>query len=188
MGYIANPIETCYNIRYIPYDERVIFMTCTIISTGEELNLVCKNENEPPYPEIKAKLREKIWELYCKGYDRFWINCEYGVPLWCGEIITALAMYNDIELNIAMPYEEQSTNWVEEHRDRFFRLHADSDNVEIISHHYTDDCYEHADEQMIDDSDLLLVVGTHTDCYGASYAKENSIKVERLLFTLPYQL
>ena len=95
-------------------------MTCTIISTGEELNLICKNENELPYPEIKAKLREKIWELYCKGYDSFWINCEYGVPLWCGEIITALAMYNDIELNIAMPYEEQSTNWVEGHRERFF--------------------------------------------------------------------
>ena len=163
-------------------------LTCTIISTGEELKLVCKNENEPPYPEIKTTLREKIWELYCKGYDRFWINCEYGVPLWCGEIITALAMYNDIELNIAMPYEEQSTNWVEEHRDRFFKLHADSDNVEIISHHYTDKCYDLADEHMIDDSDLLLVVGTHIDCYGASYAKKNGIKVERLLFTLPYQL
>ena len=94
-------------------------MTCTIISIGEELNFRCKNENEPPYPEIKAKLREKIWGLYCNGYDRFWINCEYGVPLWCGEIITALAMYNDIKLSIAMPYEEQSTNWVEEHRERF---------------------------------------------------------------------
>ncbi len=56
------------------------------------------------------------------------------MPLWCGEIITALAMYNDIELNIAMPYEEQSTNWVEEHRDRFFKLHAESDNVAIVSH------------------------------------------------------
>ena len=109
-------------------------MTCTIISTGDELNIACKNENELPYPEIKAKLREKILELYCKGYDSFWINCEYGVPLWCGEIISALAMYNNIELNIAMPYEEQSTNWVEEHRDRFFKIHAESDNVDIISH------------------------------------------------------
>lgn len=62
--------------RVIIYDisqiiERVIIMTCTIISTGEKLNLVCKNEKEPPYPEIKEKLFEKIWELYCKGYDRF---------------------------------------------------------------------------------------------------------------------
>lgn len=153
-------------------------MTCTIISTGEELNLVCKNENELPYPEIKVKLREKIWELYCKGYDSFWINCEYGVPLWCGEIISALAMYNDIELNIAMPYEEQSTNWVNEHRERFFDIHAESDHVELISNNYTDDCYELADEHMIDNSDLLLVIGITSNCYGASYAKGRGVKLD----------
>ena len=155
-------------------------MTCTIISTGEELNLVCKNENELPYPEIKAKLREKIWELYCKGYDSFWINCEYGVPLWCGEIISALAMYNDIELNIAMPYEEQPTNWVEEHRDCFSKIHAESDNVDIISHQYTDNCYELAYEHMIDNSDLLLIIGSYNNCYGSTYAKKRGINIESL--------
>ena len=154
-------------------------MTCTIISTGEELNLICKNENEPPYPEIKAKLREKIWDLHCKGYDSFWLNCEYGVPLWCGEIITALAMYNDIELNIAMPYEEQSTNWVEEHRDRFFTVHADSDHVELISNQYTEDCYELADEHMIDESDLVVIVGSPDQNDSLrKYAESTGVKVE----------
>lgn len=155
-------------------------MTCTIISTGEELNLVCKNEFEPPYPEIKAKLREKIWELYCKGYDTYWVNCEYGVPLWCAEIIIALQMYNDIELNIAMPYEEQSTNWVEEYRERFFTAHENSDHVEIISNRYSDDCYKLADEHMIEESELLLVVGENADkCYGTGYAKNRSVKIEK---------
>ena len=154
-------------------------MTCTVISTGEELNLTCKNENEPPYPEIKAKLREKIWNLYCKGYDSFWLNCEYGVPLWCGEIITALAMYNDIELNIAMPYEEQSTNWVEEHRDRFVAVHADSDHVELISNQYTEDCYEMADEYMIDESDLVVIVGSPDQNNSLrKYAESTGVKVE----------
>lgn len=46
-------------------------MICTIVSMGEELNLTCKNEHESPYPKIKARLHEKIWELHCKGYDRF---------------------------------------------------------------------------------------------------------------------
>ena len=154
-------------------------MTCTIISTGEELNLICKNENEPPYPEIKAKLREKIWNLYCKGYDTFWLNCEYGVPLWCGEFITALVMYNDIELNIAMPYEEQSTNWVEEHRDRFFAVHADSDHVELISNQYTENCYELADEYMIDESDLVVIVGSPDQNNSLrKYAESMGVKVE----------
>ena len=156
-------------------------MTCTIISTGEELNLVCKNEKEPPYPEIKAKLREKIWELYRRGYDRFWVNCEYGVPLWCAEIISALRMYNDIKLHIAMPYEEQSTNWVEEFRDRFFELHARADSVEIVSDQYDEKCYNWADEHMIDDSDLLLVIGNIAkNCYGAGYAKSQDISMEIL--------
>ena len=66
-------------------------------------------------------------------------------------------MYNDIELNIAMPYEEQSTNWVEEHRDRFFNVHAESDNVEIISLQYTDDCYELADEH----SEYIAILVSH---------------------------
>ena len=154
-------------------------MTCTIISTGEELNLICKNENEPPYLEIKAKLREKIWNLYCKGYDIFWLNCEYGVPLWCGEIITALAMYNDIELNISMPYEEQSTNWVEEHRDRFFAVHAASDHVELISNQYTENCYELADEYMIDESDLVVIVGSPDQNDSLrKYAESIGVKVE----------
>lgn len=156
-------------------------MTCTIISTGEELGIVCKNENEPPYPEIKANLYEKICELYCNGYDRFWVNCEYGVPLWCAEIIVALRFFNDIKLYIAMPYEEQSTNWVEEHRDRFFDLHAKSDHVELVFNYYREDCYDTADEYMIDESDLLLVVGSsEKSCYGTGYANSRNIKVERL--------
>lgn len=158
-------------------------MTCTIISTGEELNLICKNEKEPPYPEIKTKLLEKIWELYCRGYDRFWVNCEYGVPLWCAEIISALRMYNDIELHIAMPYEEQSTNWVEEFRDRFFDLHARADSVKIVSEQYDEECYNRADEYMMDNSDLLLVVGKNEqETYICKYKLETNenIIIERI--------
>ena len=134
-------------------------MTCTIISTGDKLTLPCKNETEPPYPAMKAKLREKIWSLLCQGYDRFYLNCEYGVPLWSAEIITALQLYNDIELHIVMPHEEQATNWPEEQRDRFFRLHEQADSVHIISKRYADDCYEQAEAYMAERSDLLLIVG-----------------------------
>ena len=141
--------------------KRGMKMICTIISTGEELNILCKNEKEPPYPEIKSKLREKIWEIYCRGYNSFFMNCEYGVPLWCAEIISVMKIYNDIELHISMPYEEQATNWVEEFRERFFDIHAQADSSKIISHQFIPECYDMADEYMIKHSDLLLVVGTH---------------------------
>lgn len=157
-------------------------MICTIISAGQELDLICKNEYEPPYPELKSRLRSKIWELYCNGYNKFWVNCEYGVPLWCAEIIIALRMYNDIALNIAMPYEEQSTNWVEEHRNRFFRTHAEADRVKIVSNRYSIECYNLADEYMIEKSDLLLVAGNEDSVlYGVRYAKHNNIAIDYLM-------
>ena len=153
-------------------------MTCTIISTGEELNLACKNEKESPYPQIKEKLLEKIWELYCQGYERFWVNCEYGVPLWCAEIITALRMYNDVELHIAMPYEEQATNWGEEIRDRFFHIHSQANGVKIVNARYHDACHEETDKFMIDDSDMLLVIGdNNSELYSVEYAKTIGVEI-----------
>ena len=79
-------------------------MTCTIVSDEAELLLKCKNEHEPPYPAVKEQLRDAIWELCCKGFNKFYLNCEYGIPLWTAEIICAFKMYNDIELHIVIPY------------------------------------------------------------------------------------
>lgn len=152
-------------------------MTCAIVSTSEELLLKCKNEHEPPYPEIKAKLRDKIWELYCKGFNSFYVNCEYGVPLWTAEIICAMKMYNDIRLNIVTPYEEQSADWNEDYRDRYYDAHACADNVCMIGTRYSSDCYDEADRYMIDNSDMLLVCGKRENgLYSVKYANERGVE------------
>ena len=152
-------------------------MTCTVISTGEELLVKCKNEHETPYTEIKAKLREKIWELYCNGCSSFYVNCEYGVPMWAAEIICAMKLYNNVELHIAMPYEEQSIGWSEEYRDRYYDIHSKADEVHIIGTRCTDDCFNEADRYMIDRSDVLLVCGnSHSGLYGAEYAGEHGVE------------
>lgn len=54
-------------------------MTCTIISSKAELQLECKNENEPPYHGIKLELYQTIMQLFQKGYDTFYVNGEYGI-------------------------------------------------------------------------------------------------------------
>ena len=77
-----------------------------------------------------------------------------------------------------MLYEEQSTNWVDEHRECFFDIHAESDHVELISNKYTDYCYELADEYMIDNSDLFLVSGTTSNCYVTFYAMRRGVKID----------
>lgn len=129
-------------------------MTCCIISRENNF----KNDNEPVCVETKTKLREIIWELYCSGYAEFWVNCEYGIPLWAAEIVIALKIYNDIKLHIAMPYEEQATKWAEEYRDRFFTVHEKADTVTIISKRYTEDCYEKADRYMCDRVNRCIIL------------------------------
>lgn len=153
-------------------------MVCTIISDGGELLRQCKNEHEKPYTEIKEKLRQIIWELYKCGFDTFYLNCEYGVPLWAAEIICAMKIYSDIELHIVTPYEEQAVNWCEEHRERYFKVHSKADGVVMASTQYYDGCYEKADDMMIAESDLLAVFGgkgkrTRTE----SSVKENNVKI-----------
>ena len=130
-------------------------MTCAIISK-QPVNTSFFNEYEPTYIEIKEKIRQTIWDLVCVGYTDFYSNCEYGVSLWAAEIITALKMYNDIKLHIVMPYEEQATKWHEDHRDRFFTVHEKADTVKIISNHYTEDCYEMAEEYMRERADKCI--------------------------------
>lgn len=150
-------------------------MICTIISKGNEIQQ-SKNENEPPYPQIKEKLREKIWELYCNGYNSFYLNCEYGIPLWSAEIICELKEENDIKLHIVTPYENQPLKWIEENRDRYYKIHRLSDSVHMISAKYYDGCYNDTDEYMIDQSELLLVYGeADKNLYGVEYAQKQGV-------------
>ena len=154
-------------------------MVCTIISTGEELMQNCKNEYEPPLADIKGKLREIIWGLYCNGYDSFYLNCEYGIPLWSAEIICALKKYNDIKLNIAMPYEEQANDWYEDQRERYFSVHSLADDVHMLNTQFYEKCYDEADEYMIDQSDLLLVFGIKNSgdfLHSIKYARKNHVE------------
>ena len=138
---------------------------------------------EPPLADIKEKLREIIWGLYCNGYDSFYLNCEYGIPLWSAEIICALKKYNDIELNIVMPYEEQANDWYEDQRERYFSVHSLADDVYMLTKQYYDDCYDDTEEYMIDQSDLLLVFGFKNSgdfLHGIKYAREKEVECQYL--------
>ncbi|MCM1363325.1 MAG: DUF1273 domain-containing protein, partial [Clostridiales bacterium] len=109
-------------------------MVCTIISAGDELLLRNKNEYEMPYPIIKDKLQGLIWGLFRQEYDTFCLNCEYGIPLWSAEFICLQkAAGNPITLNLFTPYEEQSVEWVESQRNRYFNVHALSDDSILVN-------------------------------------------------------
>lgn len=154
-------------------------MTCTIISSGDEFCTLCQNESEKLFSTIKAKVRETVWGLYCRGYDSFYVNCEYGIPLWTAEFVLSLKADNSIELHIMIPYEEQTTEWLEELRNRYFDIHAKADSVILVHTQYCPFCYQDANKCMIDESDLLFIFGNKNSIPSAEkYAERNGVSIE----------
>lgn len=152
-------------------------MNCAIISTGFESNIKCQNESERPYTDLKDVLRNKLWELFTEGYTDFYVNCEWGIPLWAAEVISALKMYNNIGLHIVVPYEEQSVRWSEDRRDRYYTVHAKADTVTFAERAYTDKSYEAADIEMIDGIDRVIIfsVDTKVKCHAEKIAAKLNV-------------
>ncbi|MBR1554107.1 MAG: DUF1273 family protein [Oscillospiraceae bacterium] len=156
-------------------------MTCTIVTNGKELQSPCQNEEEKPVLAIRQKLLGGLETLIYDGYDEFWFNCEYGVPLWAAEMLSELKKDYALKLHIAVPYEEQTTNWTENQRDRYFRLHQLADSVKLIHHQWCNNCYEDAEKYMLEHSDLLYVFGSQKDNLSAVRMAE-AMKISVLFF------
>ena len=153
-------------------------MTCTVISTGEELAYIYQNEEEQPVSGIKKRLFVLLQVLIAEGCDSFYVNCDLGIPLWAAEMLLSLRKLNPIQLHIVMPYEEQAGNWSEYHRDRYFAVHEAADSVEMVKAQYCDECAENALRTMIDKSDLLIICGQMDDNSEIlSYAKQQGVRV-----------
>ena len=153
--------------------------SCTIAALPYEKLSISKNEYEPNAILFKQKLREIIWKLHCQGVDSFYCNCELGIPLWTAEIVCGLKKYNNISLNLCIPYEEQCREWAEDLRDRYYRIHENADDVQIVNQQFHEGCYDSADEVMADVSDVIIIFGEQSEYYYiADYAKANGIPVE----------
>ena len=156
-------------------------MICTILSTGAELQTPCRNEQEPPMLHCREQLFELIQRLCLQGYDTFQVDAEYGVPLWTAEFVLALKEFNPIRLHIFTPYEEQTTNWSEDLRDRYFSVHAKADDVRLMQNQFSEDCYERAAKHMTNQSDLLVVCGAVGSLpETAAFAEQSGVKVAYL--------
>ena len=170
-------------------------LTCVIASVGYENLNVGRNEYEYHADALKTDLMKTIAQLYLMGVTDFYVNCEYGIPLWTAEILCELPAFRKAKLHIAVPYEEHTSDWFEDWRERYYKAHEKAESVHIPrtfgienecgelaedSYKLSDDRdpYEVCDEYMVDTSDLVLVFGCEDDnLYIAKYAKLKGIQV-----------
>lgn len=154
---------------------------CTI--AGQDQNFFGFGFDEEDYHcvNLKIKLLQQISILYEDGTRIFLTDCTPGVSMWSAEIVVGLmALHADIELVCLIPYEEQSTKWPKEYRDRYFSLHELCSQSILLNTDYTSssliECYRY----MINSCDVLLAVCDDHDTgfdnmgFMTSYAKNTN--------------
>lgn len=108
--------------------------TCAIISCNPIGFPWGYDEEDEGCAALKLLLLNRITLLRAEGVTDFAVVMDSGVGLYASEMINSLRE-NDPDLNLTcvVPYEEQSTKWTPELRDRYFNEQAKCSEVEFAS-------------------------------------------------------
>ena len=83
------------------------------------------DEEDEGCAALKLILMNRITRLRGEGCTRFAVSMDCGVGLYTAEILQGLKEVDDaLETICYVPYEEQSTKWTPELRDRYFNALA----------------------------------------------------------------
>ncbi|WP_317854369.1 SLOG family protein [Chakrabartyella piscis] len=114
------------------------------------------------FEKLKCKLISEINQAIADGYDTFLFGSAEGFDLLCGEIVAQMKKIipiqnpRKIKLIAAIPYEEQAKDFSEEDRERYYKLHAQCDDVVFVSIQYHKDCFKNRNQYMIDHSSKVI--------------------------------
>jgi len=112
--------------------------------------------------ETRLEIAAKIEKLVENGVTDFLCDCERGFPLTVAEVVIGLRDarksqgLNTPRLCVVAPHEEQTTDWDEDSRDRYYAVHEQADEVLFLQAHFSDGCHERCEQYMIDNSDFVL--------------------------------
>ena len=111
------------------------------------------------HKEYLKNLEKAMRELIDEGFDYFISGGAIGVDQDFAEIVIKLKRRcKHIHLEIAMPCPNQDLKWCESDKERYKRILAKADFINIISPTYTPRCMQKRNEYMADRCELMLVV------------------------------
>ena len=117
------------------------------------------DEEDEGCAALKLILMNRITKLRGEGYTRFAVSMDCGVGLYAAEILTGLRETDrEIEFFCYVPYEEQSTKWTPELRDRYFDALAACADIVYVIHVKAVGCEFKAHLQAIAEADTVIAV------------------------------
>ena len=137
-------------------------MSKALAFTGQHMEWLSSDGNQLSAPciQLKALLLDEIMQRAAQGYDTYYCNAERGADIIFGDMVlwVKATTYPALRLICVIPHEDQATTWSDEWRDRYFKLVDRADDMVLISHPYTNDCYQKSDRYMVDNAAALLAV------------------------------
>ena len=139
------------------------------------------NEEDPRALELKETLFDLVEALYQSGITHFICGMARGADFYfCEAVIKLREEHPEITLEAAIPCEEQSANWPERDRNRYFHLVSQCDYETLIQPHYEPGCMKKRNYYMVDHSAVLIAVYDGTlggTMQTLSYARRSGLEI-----------
>ena len=118
-----------------------------------------REETHPDCIALKHALREEIDRMLLQGTRHFICGGAQGVDTFAAEIILSfLAAYPDIYLEIAVPYVEQAQNWRQEDQLRYHRILEAAQRITYVQIAKTSRAMYHRNQYIVDHADRMIAV------------------------------
>jgi uncharacterized phage-like protein YoqJ len=118
------------------------------------------NQLSAPIIQLRALLLNEIMQRAARGYDTCFCIAERGADIIFGDMVmwVKATTHPTLRLICVIPHEGQATAWSDEWRDRYFKLVDRADDMVLMSHRNTHDCYQKSYRYMVDNATALLAV------------------------------
>ena len=129
------------------------------------------------------------WFIHKHGYNYFICGGALGVDTDFAEIVIGLRdnVFNDIQLEIAVPCKGQESKWSPKDKSKYAELLQKADKVTYVLDTYAPDCMQKRNKYMVDNSDVVFAFWNESKNSGGTYntieyAKKHNKQLE--LFVL----
>ena len=133
-------------------------------------------------PILLNKLEEEIRKVIFKGYTIFQTGMAMETDIWAAEIILKLKTeFPYISLFCYQPCETQVNRWIENWREKYYKVLSQADDVICLQKHYSSECMKRRNYKMINCSSCLIAVYDNQSCGGTlntiNYAKKQRLNI-----------
>ncbi len=117
------------------------------------------NERDPRCEALKILLRAAIKQAADLGCETFLCGMARGCDTYFAEAVLELQRENpSVRLTAMIPCPEQANRWPEKDRQRYARLCAQCDAVQILEPAYSKGCMLRRNYAMVDTAQVLISV------------------------------